>query len=65
MLSAHDKWLLPNDPRPSQITGGCDHCKDEIYVEEMYFRTKEGECIHEDCWEDFTMKKLGAERRYV
>lgn len=51
----HDRWL---DPPESKIAFYCDQCGGEVYVGEGYLECDNGDCIHEDCKDDWIKKNV-------
>lgn len=54
----YDDWLT-SPPEPIVATQ-CAQCDEDIYENEEVLKTDDGEMVHEDCWKDYSMSRLGA-----
>lgn len=58
----YDKWKLRTPDDDLKVYCHCDHCRDEIYFGETYYRI-EGDDIHEECFYEYCIHSFSPIHR--
>lgn len=56
----HDRYLDPDRDRAEVVVHTCAYCDNEIFWGESHKVTGDDKHVHDDCWDDFAIKELGA-----